>query len=68
MVKKARYTLVMYKDYTENILGTKPRARHKKIIENYLDESFTNPIIHKEIHGDKIYVPLDLNRVWNRIN
>ncbi len=47
----------MYKDYTEIILGTKPRARHKKIIENYLEQSFTNPIIHKEIHGDKSMSP-----------
>lgn len=57
----------MYKDYTENILKIKPRARHKRIIEN-LDQSFINPIIHKEINGEKTYVPLDLDRIWNRIN
>lgn len=50
----------------ENILGTKPRARHKELMDS-LDQSFANPIIHREIHGDKVYVPLDLNRVWNRI-
>lgn len=56
----------MYKDYIEIVLGSKPRARRKNIYES-LERSFKNPIIHKEIHGDKIYVPLDLNRIWNRI-
>ncbi len=49
----------------ENILGLNPRARHKEIVKS-LDQCFSNPIIHKEIHGDKIYVPLDLDRIWNR--
>jgi len=57
---------VMYKDYSEIILGTKLRARHKEL--QSLEQSFTNPIIHKEIQGDKVYVPLDLSRIWDRIN
>ena len=52
---------------TENILGTKIRARHKEL-NNFLNQSFENPIIHREIHGDRVFVPLDLNRIWNRIN
>jgi hypothetical protein len=51
----------------ENISGTKPRARRKELMDN-LDQYFSNPIIHREIHGDKVYVPLDLKRIWNRIS
>jgi hypothetical protein len=57
----------MYKDYSKIILGTKLRARHKELIEN-LEQSFTKPIIHRGIHGEKVYVPLDLSRIWDRIN
>ncbi len=56
----------MYKDYSEIILGTKLRARHKELEK--LEQSFTNPIIHREIHGEKVYVPLDLSRIWDRIH
>lgn len=51
----------------EHILGTKSRARRKELMDS-LEKSFANPIIHREIHGDKVYVPLDLNRIWNRID
>lgn len=56
----------MTKNPFEHVLGTKTRAKHKESID-HLDQSFENLIIHKEIHGDKVYVPLDLNRVWDRI-
>ena len=52
----------MHKNYTEIVLGSNPRARHKNFYDS-LEERFKNPIIHKEIHGDKVYVPLDLSRV-----
>ncbi|MRX56609.1 hypothetical protein [Metabacillus idriensis] len=51
----------------ENLFGVIKRARLKKEIEN-LGQYFENPIIHREIHGDKIYVPLNLDRVWNQIS
>ena len=57
----------MYKDYLETISGPKPRARYKQFNKN-LNQYFSHPIIHKEINGDKIYVALDLDRIWNRIN
>ncbi|MFE3835376.1 hypothetical protein ACFXOW_23130 [Bacillus subtilis] len=57
----------MHKDYSEMVLGPKPRARQKNFFVS-LEESFKNPIIHKEIHGDKVYVPLDLSRIWDRIH
>ena len=53
--------------FNDNILGTKPRAGHKELMNNS-DRCFANPIIHREIHGDKIYVPLDLSRIWNKVN
>lgn len=49
------------------ILGTTPRAR-RKVVYDSLDQYFLNPIIHREIHGDKIYVPLNLTRIWNKID
>ncbi len=57
----------MYKNYREFIFGPKPRARQKNFYEN-LERSFKNPIIHKEIHGDKVYVPLDLSKIWDRVH
>lgn len=56
----------MGKDYNEMVLGQKPRARQKNFFGS-LEESFKNPIIHKEIHGEKVYVPLNLSRIWNRM-
>jgi hypothetical protein len=37
----------------------------KRNMSNEREHSFTNPIIHREIHGDKVYVPLNMERVWN---
>lgn len=38
--------------------------RNKKKEEISLKELFKNPIIHKEIHGDKVFTPLDPSRLW----
>ncbi|WP_161568367.1 hypothetical protein [Anaerobacillus alkaliphilus] len=38
--------------------------RNKQREEISLKELFKNPIIHKEIHGDKVYTPLDPSRLW----
>ena len=56
----------MNEKYIKNVLGTNSRARRKELFNNRLDTNFLNPILHKEIHGDEIYVPLDLNRIWNK--
>ncbi|RKJ35970.1 hypothetical protein D7X33_38280 [Butyricicoccus sp. 1XD8-22] len=50
----------------ENLFGAKRRAKRKEEFDR-LDQFFENPIIHREIHGDKIYVPLNLEKVWNQI-
>ncbi len=49
------------------VLGEIPRSRHKTEAEA-LDEYFTNPNIHRQIKGDKVYVPLNLNRIWDEIS
>ncbi|MGE8202949.1 hypothetical protein ACQKP0_00065 [Heyndrickxia sp. NPDC080065] len=52
----------------ESILGvdvrTKQRININSQMEN-LDKYFLNPIIHKQIHGDEVYVPLSLSRIWS---
>ncbi|MEC0666180.1 hypothetical protein P8864_09745 [Priestia flexa] len=49
------------------LFGVNTRARHKNEGEG-LDQYFISPIIHRQIQGDKIYVPLNLDRVWNRLS
>jgi hypothetical protein len=56
----------MNENNIKNLLGSNYRARRQELCNNNLDQYFFNPIIHKEIHGDKIYVPLDLNKIWNK--
>jgi hypothetical protein len=51
-----------------DFLGGHGRARRKKREDQALDLDFQNPIIHRQIQGEKIYVPLDLERVWNEVN
>ncbi|WP_040207067.1 hypothetical protein [Neobacillus jeddahensis] len=52
----------------EQLVGGHKRARHKAgRQEDSLGQYFETPIIHREIQGDRIYVPLNLQRVWNEI-
>ncbi|MGM7722117.1 hypothetical protein [Metabacillus sp. Hm71] len=55
------------KENFENLIGKNRRARLKKEMEK-LDQYFETPIIHREIHGNKIHVPLNLDRIWNQIS
>jgi len=64
---KRRKIMKSYGEKSENLLGGKQRARLKKEMKN-LDQYFETPIIHREIHGDKIQVPLNLDKVWNQIS
>jgi hypothetical protein len=58
--------------YTSNslgdLLGIKPRARRKTMSHHKLEECFENPIIHRQIHGEKVYVPLQISRLWNQVD
>jgi len=49
----------------DSILGVDVRLGQKAKLED-LDQYFVNPIIHRQIQGDKIYVPLDLKRAWSK--
>lgn len=49
----------------EKILGVRATVRHKVGRHSSQEQQFAEPIIHREIHGDKVYVPLNLYRVWN---
>lgn len=51
----------------EKLKGVRKRARHKRSESRSLMHYFKKPIIHKEIHGDRVYVPLRINRIWNGI-
>ncbi len=53
------------KDYVKSILGVDVRARSRNDVEPDFD-SFSKPIIHKQINGSKVYVPLDVERLWGR--
>ncbi|WP_066309872.1 hypothetical protein [Bacillus sp. FJAT-29814] len=48
----------------ESLLGVRTRARRKVGRSGSLEDFFEDPIIHKEIHGGKVYVPLNLQRAW----
>ncbi|KOP81547.1 hypothetical protein [Cytobacillus solani] len=50
-----------------NFYGVSPRARHKKGVDS-MEHLFRNPIIHRQIHGDTVYVPLNIDRIWNQIS
>jgi hypothetical protein len=51
----------------EKLKGFRKRARHKNSESQSLMHYFRKPIIHKEIHGDRVYVPLRISRIWNGI-
>jgi len=51
----------------EKLKGMRKRARHKNSEGQSFMQYFKTPIIHKEIHGDRVYVPLRISRIWNGI-
>lgn len=65
--KKGVKDMQLSEESLEELLGVKRRARQKNEVES-LDYYFKNPIIHRQIHGDKIYVPLNIDRIWNQIS
>ncbi|MCQ6282614.1 hypothetical protein [Bacillus sp. EB600] len=52
----------------EDLLGAKTIARHRKKPNYYLEEQFENPIIHQQVYGNKVYVPLNIDRTWNQVS
>jgi hypothetical protein len=59
---KTKNGILMNENNIKHLLGTNSRARRQGSFNNNLDQYFFNPIIHRETHGDEIYVPLDLNK------
>jgi hypothetical protein len=57
---KMKYSSVSF----EKLIGVRQRVRHKM---GLAAESFADPIIHREIQGDRVFVPLNLERVWNEV-
>ncbi|MEH7413774.1 hypothetical protein V7266_00610 [Neobacillus drentensis] len=53
------------KQSLDTLLGVHRIARHKTRRKPSLEEYFENPIIHKEIQGERVFVPLNMDRVWN---
>jgi len=51
-----------------DFFGGNVRARRKMRKEQSHEANFENPIVHKQIHGEKVYVPLNIGRVWNQVN
>lgn len=51
----------------EKLMGSHKRARHRIRGKQTLEKAFRDPIIHWEIHGDRIYASLNLNKVWNEV-
>ena len=51
----------------EKLKGIRKRARHKTSDSHSLMHYFKKPIVHREIHGDRVHVPLRISRIWNGI-
>jgi len=51
----------------ERLKGMRKRARRRTSESQSLMQYFKTPIVHKEIHGDRVYVPLRISRIWNGI-
>jgi hypothetical protein len=51
------------KGYVEEILGLSFRARQKENMDR--PNPFANPIIHRQIRGDRVYKPLNRG-LWNQ--
>ncbi|MDR7079639.1 hypothetical protein J2Y03_004697 [Neobacillus niacini] len=51
----------------EKLKGIRKRARHKRSDGHSLMHYFKKPIVHREIHGDRVHVPLRISRIWNGI-
>ena len=51
----------------ERLLVDSKRARPKTNKNLNSEQYFKEPIIHRKIHGDRVYMPLNLDRVWNKV-
>jgi hypothetical protein len=50
---------VQHQEFLQTLFEGSKRRRDEKA----LDELFQRPILHRQINGDEVYVPLDLVRL-----
>ncbi|MCG3420051.1 hypothetical protein [Oceanobacillus jordanicus] len=55
--------MISLKNPVESILGVDVRIKRPIAEIEKMDKGFSRPIIHRQIHGDEVYVPLNL---WSR--
>lgn len=46
------------------MLRKQTKAAREKQKNEVMDKLFERPLIHREIHGNKVFVPLDVKRLW----
>lgn len=54
------------KKYTNHFIGFLPESstlQTKKSVKD-ITNLFENPLIHRQIKGNVVFVPLDVNRLW----
>lgn len=66
LIFKGGFSMGIVKGNVEEILGLSVRARHKESLE-VRPNQFSNPIIHRQIRGDKVYQPLNKS-LWSQID
>ncbi|KKB34277.1 hypothetical protein [Bacillus thermotolerans] len=54
----------LQREYVKKLIGLNSTVRRKE--EGYTIEQFSNPLIHRQIHGNEVYVPLDLQKLWGK--
>jgi hypothetical protein len=61
IIHKVRLNVVKHQKFIQSLIeaSNKRRAREEKSLE----ELFKRPILHRQINGNEVYVPLDLVRL-----
>jgi hypothetical protein len=58
---KVRLNAVKHQEFLQSLFEASSRRRGRD--EKSLEELFKRPILHRQINGDEVYVPLDLVRL-----
>jgi hypothetical protein len=60
-IEKVRSNVVQHQKFLQGLIEANSRRRGKD--EKSLEELFRRPILHRQINGEEVYVPLDLVRL-----
>lgn len=63
IINKARLDVVQQQLFLQSLYEESSRSRGKGKDEKSLEELFQRPILHRQINGDEVYIPLDLVRL-----